>query len=54
MNFLKNCIKNEVQVNIVLSIQNKDDFNDLLPNNEFLKEAIKTKLIKVLFFKDLY
>ena len=54
MNFLKNCIKNEVQVNIVLSIQNKDDFNDLLPNNEFLKEAIKTKLIKVLFFNNLY
>ncbi len=53
MNFLKNCIKNEVQVNIVLSIQNKDDFNSLLPNNEFLKSAIKTKLIKFLFLNNL-
>ena len=55
MNFLKNCIKNEVQVHIVLSIQNKDDFNSLLPNNEFLKEAIKTILfslssLKIIFF----
>ena len=47
MNFFKNCIKNEVQINIVLSIQNKDDFKSLLSNNEFLKDAIKTKLIKV-------
>ena len=54
MNFLKNCIKNEVQINIILSIQNKDDFNSLLSNNEFLKDSIKTKLIKVLFFKNLY
>ena len=54
MNFLKNCINNEVQINIVLSIQNKDDFNSLLSNNEFLKDAIKNKLIKVLFFNNLY
>ena len=53
MNFFKNCIKNEVQINIVLSIQNKDDFNSLLLNNKFLKDAIKTKLIQVLFFNNL-
>ena len=54
MSFFKNCIKNEVQINIILSIQNRDDFNSLVSNNEFLKNAIKNKLIKVLFFKNLY
>ncbi len=54
MNFFKNCIKNEVQINIILSIHNKDDLNSLLINNKFLRDAIKTKLIKVLFFKNLY
>ena len=41
INFLKNCTKKEVQINIVLSIKNKDDFNSVLSNNEFLKDAIK-------------
>lgn len=54
MSFFKNCIKNEVQINIILSIQNRDDFNSLVSNNEFLKNAIKNKLIKVLFLKNLY
>ena len=54
MSFFKNCIKNEVQINIILSIQNRDDFNSLVSNNEFLKNAIKNKLIKVMFFKNLY
>ena len=54
MSFFKNCLKNEVQINIILSIQNRDDFNSLVSNNEFLKNAIKNKLIKVLFFKNLY
>ena len=54
MNFFKNCIKNEVQINIILSIQNKDDFDFILSNNDFLKHSIKTHLIKVLFFKNLY
>mgnify|MGYP000891425745 CR=1 FL=1 len=54
MSFFKNCIKNEVQINIILSIQNRDDFNSLVSNNEFLKNAIRNKLIKVLFLKNLY
>ena len=54
MNFFKNCIQNKIQINIILSIENKDDFNSLLSNNEFLKEAINTKSIKVLFFENLY
>lgn len=54
MSFFKNCIKNEVQINIILSIQNRDDFNSLVSNNEFLKNAIKNKLIKVVFLKNLY
>ena len=54
MNFFKNCIQNKIQINIILSIENKDDFDSLLSNNEFLKEAINTKSIKVLFFKNLY
>ena len=54
MSFFKNCIKNEVQINIILSIQNRDDFNSLVSNNEFLKNAIRNKLIKVLFSKNLY
>ena len=54
MSFFKNCIKKEVQINIILSIQNRDNFNSLVSNNEFLKNAIKNKLIKVLFFKNLY
>ena len=54
MSFFKNCIKKEVQINIILSIQNRDDFNSLVSNNEFLKNAIKNKLIKVLFLKNLY
>ena len=54
MNFFKNCIQNKIQINVILSIENKDDFDSLLSNNEFLKEAINTKSIKVLFFKNLY
>ena len=54
MNFFKNCIQNKIQINVILSIENKDDFDSLLSNNEFLKAAINTKLIKVLFFKNLY
>lgn len=54
MNFLKNCTENGIRTNIILSIQNKDDFNSILSNNEFLKECIKTNLIKVLFFNNLY
>ena len=54
MSFFKNCLKNEVQINIILSIQNRDDFNSLVSNNEFLKNAIRNKLIKVLFLKNLY
>ena len=54
INFFKNCIQNKTQINIVLSIENKDDFDSLLSNNEFLKYAIKNNLIKVLFFKSLY
>jgi hypothetical protein len=54
MNFLKNCTENGIRTNIILSIQNKDDFNSILSNNEFLKESIKTNLIKVLFFNNLY
>ena len=54
MSFFKNCIKKEVQINIILSIQNRDNFNSLVSNNEFLKNAIKNKLIKVLFLKNLY
>lgn len=54
MSLFKNCIKNEVQINIILSIQNRDDFNSLVSNNEFLKNAIKNKLIKVVFLKNLY
>ena len=54
MSFFKNCLKNEVQINIILSIQNRDDFNSLVSNNEFLKNAIKNKLIKVMFLKNLY
>jgi hypothetical protein len=44
----------EFEPNIILSIQNKDDFNSILSNNEFLKECIKTNLIKVLFCNNLY
>ena len=54
MSFFKNCIKKEVQINIILSIQNRDNFNSLVSNNEFLKNAIKNKLINVLFLKNLY
>jgi len=54
MNFLKNCTENGIRTNIILSIQNKDDFNSILSNNEFLKESIKINLIKVLFFNNLY
>ena len=51
MSFLKNCTENGIRTNIILSIQNKDDFNSILSNNEFLKESIKINLIKVLFLK---
>ena len=54
MNFLKNCTENGIRTSIILSIQNKDDFNSILSNNEFLKESIKINLIKVLFFNNLY
>ena len=54
MNFLKNCTENGIRTNIILSIQNKDDFNSILSNNEFLKRSIKTNLIKVLFFNNIY
>ena len=54
MNFFKNCIKKEVQINIIVSMQNKEDFDILLLNNEFLKHSIKTNLIKVLFLNNLY
>ena len=54
MSFLKNCTENGIRTNIILSIQNKDDFNSILSNNEFLKESIKINLIKVLFLNNLY
>jgi hypothetical protein len=54
MNFLKNCTENRIRTYIILSIQNQDDFNSILSNNEFLKECIKTNLIKVLFCNNLY
>ena len=54
INFFKNCIQNKIQINVILSIENKDDFDILLSNNEFVNNAMKNNLIKVLFFTNLY
>jgi hypothetical protein len=51
--FFKNCIKNNVNLSIILSHENIKSFNEILNENKFLKEAIKNKKIKAIFIKNL-
>ena len=53
INFFKESVKKNIKVKIVLSYENKIDFNNILEKNKFLKEAITKKQIKLIFIKNL-
>ena len=53
INFFKQCIEYNITVEIVLSFENKIDLNNILENNNFLKEAITKKQIKLISIKNL-
>ena len=40
INFFKESVKKNIKVKIVLSYENKIDFNNILEKNKFLKELI--------------
>ena len=52
--FFKSCIKRKVFINLVMSIENKEDLNNTLEKYKFLKNAVNENKIKVILIKNLY
>ena len=52
--FFKSCLKRKVFINLVLSIENKEDLNNTLEKYKFLKNAVNENKIKVILIKNLY
>ena len=52
--FFKSCIKSKVFINLVMSIENKEDLNNALEKHQFLKNAVNENKIKIILIKSLY
>jgi len=52
--FFKSCLKSKVFINLVMSIENKEDLNKAFEKHQFLKKAVHENKIKVILIKNLY
>ena len=53
IDFFKECIKKNIEINIVLSKESKDEFKKIIANNSFITNALHNKIIYIIYINNL-